>query len=487
MKINFKFLIIFLIIFSFLSNFNFVNTYAKDKKEKKEKIVIGLDINVPPMGFKSENGEIIGFDIDLANEVFKNNYEKVIFQPIDWDSKEFELNSNKIDVIWNGLSETPDRKESMLLTKPYLKNRQVILVRKDSEINSLENLKNKIICVQKGSTGADALAEHKISGAIKQTVELENMVNCLNEVETGKSDATVVDEVVAKYYLNKLGENKFKILNEELSSEFYVIAVKKGNLELKEFIEQKLDEIYKSGKASEISEKWFGQDIFYRQNENSSKNSSKKNLNFLTPIFDGLKQTLLLFIIVLALSMPLGLFLFCLQKLKFGIIIKYFINLMRGTPLLLQLLFIFYGIPYLPFVGEFLAIKSRFLAGIITFVLNYSAYFAEIFRGGFLSIDKGQYEAAKLLGIGKFKLFFKILLPQAMKICMPSICNEAVTLIKDTSLIFAIGVQELLSNTKNIVNSTANIMPYIAAFGIYLIICSMIVFVFKKLEIKFRF
>ena len=84
MKINFKFLIIFLIIFSFLSNFNFVNTYAKDKKDK---IVIGLDINVPPMGFKSENGEIIGFDIDLANEVFKNNYEKVIFQPIDWDSR----------------------------------------------------------------------------------------------------------------------------------------------------------------------------------------------------------------------------------------------------------------------------------------------------------------------------------------------------------------------------------------------------------------
>lgn len=484
MKINFKFLLFFFIILSFLSNFNFLSVCAKNKKDK---IIIGLDINVPPMGFKSENGKIVGFDIDLAQEIFKNDYDKVIFQPIDWDSKEFELNSNKIDIIWNGLSETPDRKESMLLTKPYLKNRQVILVRKNSEINLLENLKNKIICVQKGSTGADALAEHKISGEIKQTVELENMVNCLNEVETGKSDATIVDEVVAKYYLNKLGENKFKILDQELSSEFYVIAVKKENYKLKEFIESKLDEIYKSGKASEISKKWFGQDIFYWQNESSNKNSSKKNFNFLIPIFDGLKQTLLLFIIVLALSLPLGLFLFCLQKLKFGIIIKYFINLMRGTPLLLQLLFIFYGIPYLPFLGDFLAIKSRFLAGIITFVLNYSAYFAEIFRGGFLSIDKGQYEAAKLLGIGKFKLFFKILLPQAMKICMPSICNEAVTLIKDTSLIFAIGVQELLSNTKNIVNSTANIIPYIVAFGIYLIICSMTVFIFKKLETKFKF
>jgi polar amino acid transport system substrate-binding protein len=469
-------------LFSFILIFNIFNNRNIEKK-----IIIGLDINVPPMGFKSENGEIVGFDIDLANEVFKSDYDEVIFQPIDWDSKEFELNSNKIDVIWNGLSETPDRKESMLLTKPYLKNRQVILVRKNSEINSLEDLKNKIICVQKGSTGADSLAEHKISGEIKQTVELENMVNCLNEVETGKSDATIVDEVVAKYYLNKLGEDKFKILDQELSSEFYVIAVKKENYKLKEFIESKLDGIYKSGKASDISKKWFGQDIFYWQNENSSKNSSKKSLNFLTPILDGLKQTLLLFVIVLVLSMPLGLLLFRLQKLRFGIIIKYFINLMRGTPLLLQLLFIFYGIPYLPFIGEFLAIKSRFLAGILTFVLNYSAYFAEIFRSGFLSIDKGQYEAAKLLGIGKFKLFFKILLPQAMKICMPSICNEAVTLIKDTSLIFAIGVQELLSNTKNIVNSTANIMPYIVAFGIYLTICLIIVFIFKKLETKFKF
>lgn len=484
MKINYKFLSIFLIIFSFLSNFNFKNTYAKGKKDK---IVIGLDINVPPMGLKSENGEIVGFDIDLAREVFKNDYDKVIFQPIDWDSKEFELNSNKIGAIWNGLSETPDRKESMLLTKPYLKNRQVILVRKDSEINSLEDLENKTICVQKGSTGSDALAEHKISEKIKQTIELENMVNCLNEVETGKSDATVVDEVVAKYYLNKLSENKFRILDKELSSEFYVVAVKKGNFELKEFIESKLDEIYKSGKSSEICKKWFGQDIFYWQNESSNKNSSKKSINFLTPMFDGLKQTLLLFVIVLVLSMPLGLLLFRLQKLRLGIIIKCFINLMRGTPLLLQLLFVFYGIPYLPLIGEFLTIKSRFLAGILTFVLNYSAYFAEIFRGGFLSIDKGQYEAAKLLRIGKFKLFFKILLPQSMKICMPSICNEAVTLIKDTSLIFAIGIQELLSNTKNIVNSTANIMPYIAAFGIYLIICSTIVFVFKKLEAKFKF
>ena len=481
MKINFKFFLSFLIIFNFMSNFSiFANS-------SKSKITIGLDINVPPMGYKNNNGDIVGFDIDLANEIFNKDYNNIIFQPIDWDSKEMELNSGTIDVIWNGLSETPERKESMLLTKPYLKNRQVVLVNKNSDINSLSDLKGKNICVQKGSTGADALSKHIISSELKEIIELENMVNCLNEVETGKSDATIVDEVVSKYYLNQIGKDKFKILDEEISSEFYVVAVKKGNEQLKEFIESKLYEIYKAGKASEISKKWFGEDIFYWNDSIKENQTYKNSINYIKPILDGLKQTLLLFIIVSFLAFPLGLLLFSLLNSKFKIIIKGFINLMRGTPLLLQLFFVFYGIPYLPIIGDFLSIKSRFLAGIVTFVLNYSAYFAEIFRGGFLSIDKGQYEAAEVLGIGKYKLFFKILFPQAMKVCIPSICNEAVTLIKDTSLIFAIGIQELLSNTKNIVNSSANITPYIVSFGIYLAVCSLIVSIFKKIESKFKF
>lgn len=473
---NFKILPIFLIMFSFLSNFS---VYAKSK------IVVGLDINVPPMGYKDENGEIVGFDIDLAKETFKD-YD-LRLQPIDWDSKELELNSGRIDVIWNGLTETPDRHESMLLTKPYMKNKQVVLVNENSEINSLSDLKNKKVCVQKGSTGEEAFTQSAICDEVKSLIALENMVNCLNEVETGKSDATVVDEFVSRFYINKIGKNNLKILDEEISSEFDVVAVKKGNEKLKEFIESRLDEMYKSGKASEISRKWFGQDIFYWENSDVKSNSSIKTINYIKPILEGLKQTLLLFIIVFILSLPLGLLFFSLLNTKIGIIIKGFINLMRGTPLLLQLFFIFYGIPYLPFIGEFFAIKSRFLAGIITFVLNYSAYFAEIFRGGFLSIDKGQYEAAQVLGIGKYKLFFRILLPQALKVSMPPICNEAVTLIKDTSLIFAIGVQELLSNTKNIVNSTANITPYILSFGIYLIVCSLIVLIFRKFESKIKF
>ena len=453
----------------------------------KEKIIIGLDINVPPMGFIGSSGDIVGFDIDLANEVFKNF--NVIFQPIDWDSKEMELESGKIDVIWNGLSKTPEREKSMLLTRSYLKNRQIVVVNKNSEINSLKDLENKVVCVQKGSTGAHALNNSDLKPKIKETIELENMVNCLNEVETFKSDATILDEIVAKYYFSKLKNNDYKILKQEISSEFYVVAVKKGNEKLKDLIEIKLGELYKLGKTAEICKKWFGQDLFYWQDETSEISKFKaKKLDWLVPILQGVKQTLLTFIITITFSLPLGLILYILQNLKsLKILFRGFINLMRGTPLLLQLFFVFYGLPHVPIVGQFLTINDRFLAGIITFMLNYSAYFAEIFRGGFLSIDKGQVEAAKMLGIGKFKTFFKILLPQAIKICLPSICNESVTLVKDTALMFAIGVQELLSNTKNIVNSTANITPYIAAFAIYLVICSFLVTLFKELEKKFKF
>jgi His/Glu/Gln/Arg/opine family amino acid ABC transporter permease subunit len=457
----------------------------------KNEITVGLDINVPPMGFLSEKNEIIGFDIDLAKEVFAG--KKIVFQPIDWDAKELELNSDKIDVIWNGMSKTPEREQNMLLTKSYMKNRQIVIVNKNSEIENLNDFKNRTICVQKGSTGACTLKNHEIIKQVKEIVELENMVNCLNEVETFKSDAAVVDEVVAKYYLNEKGlSENFKVLDQEISTEDYVIAVKKGNTELRDEIEKQLSALQESGKAEKISQKWFGTNLFSWENSQSysNKNLSKNKEFGFDPICQGLMTTLKLFIITLVFSLPIGLLLCVLQNsgnkvLKF--IIKIYADIMRGTPLLLQLFFVYYGLPYIPSIGGYLTIKDRFLAGSITFILNYAAYFAEIFRSGFLGVDRGQSEAAKVLGFSKTQTLFKILLPQVLRISLPTICNECVTLVKDTALIFAIGVPELLSNTKNLVNSTANVANYIITGAIYLLICIVLVHIFKKLERKFSF
>ncbi|MDR2074059.1 MAG: ABC transporter permease subunit [Oscillospiraceae bacterium] len=455
----------------------------------KSEIIVGLDINVPPMGFLSESNEIVGFDIDLAKEVFSD--KKVTFQPIDWDAKELELNSCKIDVIWNGMSKTPEREQNMLLTRPYMKNRQIVIVNKNSAINKLEDLQNKTVCVQKGSTGSDAFKNHEISNQTKNIIELENMLNCLNEVETLKSDATVVDEIVAKYYLNGKGlSGSFKILNQEISTEDYVIAVKKGNTELKDKIERGLLTLKESGKAEEISQKWFGTNLFFWEDlelTSTEASNTSKDLS-LKPIIQGLWVTFKIFLFTIIFSIPLGLILCVLQNSRrkiLKLLLKIYINIVRGTPLLLQLFFVFYGLPYVPVIGGYLTIKDRFLAGILTFVFNYAAYFIEIFRSGFLAVDKGQNEAAQVLGFSKTQALFKILLPQVLRITLPTICNECVTLVKDTALIFAIGVPELLSNTKNLVNSTANISSYIITGAIYLVICMIIVQIFRKLEIKF--
>lgn len=188
------------------------NNFYRNDVYVKNSIIIDLDANVPPMGFKVKNGNIVGFDVDLAKSVFSGFYEDIIFQTIDWNSKEMELNSRRIDVVWNGLSRTCKREETMLLTRPYLKNKQVVIVNQGSEISDLSDLKGKIVCVQKGPTGYDALKRSNISSQVSEIIELENMVNCLNKVELFKSDAIVVDELIAKHYLKGLN-NKFKVLD----------------------------------------------------------------------------------------------------------------------------------------------------------------------------------------------------------------------------------------------------------------------------------
>lgn len=216
MKNKLMLIITFLILFTFGA--------ASANAENNQKIVVGLDINVSPMGFLDSNGDIIGFDIDLAKETFKIVGKEVTFQPIDWDSKELEFSTGKIDVIWNGLSYTPERAKNMLLTKTYMQNNQVFIVKKGSGISDISDLNQKTVCVQKGSSGETSLKNSDISKNFKNITTFENMVNCLNEVCLSKTNATLADEVTARYYLAKNNfESEFEILSEPLSTKDYVV------------------------------------------------------------------------------------------------------------------------------------------------------------------------------------------------------------------------------------------------------------------------
>ncbi len=227
-----------------------------------DKIIIGLDDEFPPMGFRDEQNELVGFDIDLAKAAGEKMGVEVEFQPIDWDTKELELDSGSIDLIWNGFTMTDERVESMEFTKPYLKNTQIILVPQDSAIQSKADLSGKIVGLQDGSSALDAVEADEMVSSLGDVVKYDTNVLAFQDLAIGRVDAVVADEIVVKYYLAN-NENNFRIIEDgNFGDELYGIAAKKGNTALIGTLQGALDELSADGTAAEISTKWFGDDIY---------------------------------------------------------------------------------------------------------------------------------------------------------------------------------------------------------------------------------
>ncbi len=197
------------------------------------------------------------------------------------------------------------------------------------------------------------------------------------------------------------------------------------------------------------------------------------------PFFEGTLVTLQVFIITLVLSFPLSLLLASIQRIKNPIInsiLRIYIIVERGTPLLLQMMFIFFGLPYLGITLD------RNTSIYVAFILNYTAYFLEIIRGGIQSVDINQSEACQVLGYSKARTYGRIILPQAIVNCFPSLSNEVLTLIKDTSLINILGASELLKAGRNAVNTYATAIPFIYVGIIYLTMTFIIEIIMKNIE-----
>lgn len=213
-----------------------------------------------------------------------------------------------------------------------------------------------------------------------------------------------------------------------------------------------------------------------------------KVLEMLVPmILEGLKTTIGVFAITLMASLPLSVIVAKLRMSKNKIIaniVGFYIYIMRGTPLLLQLMFIFFGFFYVPYIGYAF---SRTQAIFVAFILNYTAYFAEIFRGGINSIDVGQYEASKVLGLSKSHTFIRIILPQVIKNVLPSIGNEVITLVKDTSLVYILGASDILKAAKSVSNAYAAFSPYIYVGLVYLVITAVLTRVLDKVENRYNY
>ena len=207
-------------------------------------------------------------------------------------------------------------------------------------------------------------------------------------------------------------------------------------------------------------------------------------LTLLPSILEGLVMTLKVFFVTLVLSIPLGVIvsIFRLSRFKpLSKITELYIWVMRGSPLMLQIVFIFFGMPIVGIAFD------RFTAVIIAFVLNYAAYFGEIFRGGIESIDRGQYEAAKVLGLSPYRTFMRIILPQVIKIVLPSISNEVITLVKDTSLVYIVGLGELLRAGKIASIRDVSLVPLVLVTVAYLLLTAIFTVAFNKIEKRYSY
>ena len=205
-------------------------------------------------------------------------------------------------------------------------------------------------------------------------------------------------------------------------------------------------------------------------------------LSLLGPLAQGAVVTLKLFFITVALALPLGLLL-ALGRVShlrpLSAVVNGYIWLMRGTPLMLQMLFIYFALPFVPVVGVRL---PDFPSAVVAFTLNYAAYFAEIFRAGILSVDRGQYEAARVLGMNYRQTMRRIVLPQMVRNILPPLSNETITLVKDTSLIYVLALNDLLRAARGIVQRDFTTSPFIVAAAFYLIMTLVLTWGFQRLE-----
>ena len=484
------------------------------KAAEQKQFIVGFDAEFPPYGYMDDNGEYVGFDLDLAEEVCKRNGWKLTKRPIAWDSKDSELATGAISCIWNGFTMN-GREDNYTWSTAYVDNSQVVIVKKDSNVHKLSDLKGKRLIVQSDSsalaalTGDDATKENKkLAASLKDLQQVADYNSAFMMV-----DAIAMDIGVASYQMSAKGDN-FRMLDERLSSEEYGIGFKKGNTKLRDEVQKTLLTMLADGTFEQIVNKWGLKDSaclsekdttyidggkvpyvdfskIQKKNDKTTEKSDGVKANkggiwfIMKQLGSGMLATLSIFVFTLLFSLPLGLLIAAVRMSRFALlrwIAKIYISIMRGTPLMLQLLVVFFA-PYYVF-GISTPYMYRLYAVIIGFSLNYAAYFAEIYRSGIQSIPQGQREAAQVMGYGRRQTFFRIIFPQMVKRVMPPVTNEVITLVKDTSLAFAIAYTEMFTMAKQIASAQASLMPLFIAGLFYYIFNFVVAFVMEAIEKK---
>lgn len=425
-----------------------------------------------------ENGEIVGIDIDIVHEVARRMGERVRIENMEFDSVIAAVQSGKVDFAAAGITVSPDREKQVNFSRPYAVAQQVIIVPVHSTIAQESDLVGVRVGVQSGTTGDLYVKEH-----IGEPERYSNGAMAVAALKAGKVDAVVLDNLPAEKHVSH--NARLKILPTPLTEEAYAIAVRKDNPQLLEAINNALDAMDKEGVlariAAEYGEKAMPteeQGIWASVHNNFVKDGRWRYLA------NGLWVTVEISFFAALIGIVLGALIGIVRstadqtgRLKWlDYFCRLYLTVIRGTPVVVQLLIIYFVI--------FGSVEiSKVLVAIVAFGLNSGAYVAEIIRSGIMSVDKGQMEAGRSLGLGYGYTMRSVIMPQAFKNVLPALGNEFIVLLKETSICGYIALQDLTKGGNIILSQTYDaFMPLMAVALIYLLMVVGLSHLLKKLE-----
>lgn len=444
-----------------------------EKIKERGELRVGLSADYAPMEFEhTVNGktEYAGVDIDLAKKIAKDNNLKLKIVNMSFDSLLGALKTGKIDIIISGMTSTPERKKQVDFSDSYMMTKNIMLVKKDkvNDYKDIKDFNNKKVGAQKG-TEQEKIAQTEIENA--SITSLSRLPDVILALKSGKVEGVVVEKPVAEAYLKqnpKLGISNVKFNEEEKDT---VIAVPKDSPKLLSQINKTIKEVKDKGLIDK-----------YMANAANAMNDDSGFISKYGSFFlKGIKITILISLIGVALGSILGAFVALMKLSKIKIIswiASIYIEILRGTPMLVQVFIVFFGI-----TAALGLDISALVCGTIALVINSSAYIAEIIRAGINAVDKGQMEAARSLGLNYRQTMKSVIMPQAIKNILPALGNEFVTLIKESSIVSTIGVGEIMFNAQVVQGISFDpFTPLLVAAALYFVLTFVLTRIMNMIE-----
>ncbi|CAC9100583.1 extracellular glutamine-binding protein [Staphylococcus aureus] len=444
-----------------------------EKIKERGELRVGLSADYAPMEFEhTVNGktEYAGVDIDLAKKIAKDNNLKLKIVNMSFDSLLGALKTGKIDIIISGMTSTPERKKQVDFSDSYMMTKNIMLVKKDkvNEYKDIKDFNNKKVGAQKG-TEQEKIAQTEIENS--SITSLSRLPDVILALKSGKVEGAVVEKPVAEAYLKqnpKLGISNVKFNEEEKDT---VIAVPKDSPKLLSQINKTIKEVKDKGLIDK-----------YMTNAANAMNDDSGFISKYGSFFlKGIKITILISLIGVALGSILGAFVALMKLSKIKIIswiASIYIEILRGTPMLVQVFIVFFGI-----TAALGLDISALVCGTIALVINSSAYIAEIIRAGINAVDKGQMEAARSLGLNYRQTMKSVIMPQAIKNILPALGNEFVTLIKESSIVSTIGVGEIMFNAQVVQGISFDpFTPLLVAAALYFVLTFVLTRIMNMIE-----